>query len=91
MLLFDSSRRFDHFGVVERQNRTKNGEVMATQILAKSSRAANYGPTNWNFSHIILSFTVAFLPVINVKSEMRTNFKPFGLKEVILSFQKPIF
>ena len=37
-----SFQSVDNFGVVKRQNRIKNGQVMATQRLAKSGRAANF-------------------------------------------------
>ena len=46
----DSSRRADHFGLLESQNRMKNDGVMATQRSAKSGCAANYGPINGYFS-----------------------------------------
>ena len=38
--------------VVKRQNRIKNGQVMATQRLAKTGRAANFEPISGYFSHI---------------------------------------
>ena len=62
--------------MVERQNRMKNGKVMATQRMAKSGRAAHFEPISGYFSHIFEDRDLIFvLPIITMKSDGQTQFQ----------------
>ena len=61
--------------MVERQNRMKNGQVVATQRMAKSGRAAHFEPISGYFSHIFEDRDLTFvLPIITMKSDGQTQF-----------------
>ena len=62
--------------MVERQNRMKNDQVMATQRLAKSGRAAHFEPISGYFSHIFEDRDLIFvLPIITMKNDGQTQFE----------------
>ena len=62
--------------MVERQNRMKNDQVMATQRLAKSGRAAHFEPISGYSSHIFEVRNLIFvLPIMTMKSDGQTKFK----------------
>ena len=62
--------------MVERQNRMKNDQYMATQRLAKSDRAAHFEPISGYFSHIFEDRDLIFvLPIETMKSDGQTQFQ----------------
>ena len=62
--------------MVERQNRMKNDQVMATQRLAKSGYAAHFEPISGYFSHIFEDRDLIFvLPIITMKNDGQTQFE----------------
>ena len=54
----------------------KNDQVMATQRLAKSGRAAHFEPISGYFSHIFEDSDLTFvLPIITMKGDGQTQFQ----------------
>ena len=71
--------------VVKRQNRIKNGQVMATQNLAKSSRAANFEPIIGYLAHIFWDMASYFvMSIIIIKIEGQTDLKAKTREEIII-------
>ena len=73
---FDSSRRADHFFVVECQNRIKDHRVMPIQSWGKSGVLAYFGPKIGHFKHIFWDAGFKFvLPVIYINIKGQTHLK----------------
>ena len=86
-------RRASHFGVVERQNRIKNGQVMPIKSWDKNGVLAYSGPKISHFGHIYWNMDFIFLPIIAfdiIKGQTKlgvhwTQIDHFSIKNVRIS------
>ena len=86
-----------HFGEVERQNRLKNYQVMATQRVAKSGWVAHFEPISGYFSRDIFEDKDLIFVFPDHKYELylnsdgKPNFKQIGLLKLAILSHKNLY